>query len=245
MSWHFLQEQAAASWEGTCLDGAPSALLRLMPTRERSCSVVSATDRSRRFQSGMTFAPSMADLGVVASTSSPVDSLAKTSAFPVMGKALMGFSLDSGRKCAVSFTKFDPDSCSWRTAQHSLFGGLTEFLATWPRWGSMRNGECWERITSEEFINGKEYGFWPTPTRSPRDASCTMGTALKWDGKALQDSLSFAVARAEYKDGRHIPHGQLNPPWVEWLMDWPIGWTGCTALEMGRFHLWRQQHFLS
>ena len=34
-----------------------------------------------------------------------------------------------------------------------------------------------------------------------------------------------AVAREEKADGRHMPHGQLNPPWVEWLMGWPIGWT--------------------
>jgi DNA (cytosine-5)-methyltransferase 1 len=38
MSWHFLQEQEAASWEGCCLGGAPSALLRLMPTAAQSCS---------------------------------------------------------------------------------------------------------------------------------------------------------------------------------------------------------------
>jgi hypothetical protein len=25
--------------------------------------------------------------------------------------------------------------------------------------------------------------------------------------------------------------GQLNPPWVEWLMGFPIGWTACDASE--------------
>ena len=38
MSWHFLQEQAEASWEGSSLDGAPSALLRLMPIADMSFS---------------------------------------------------------------------------------------------------------------------------------------------------------------------------------------------------------------
>jgi hypothetical protein len=28
--------------------------------------------------------------------------------------------------------------------------------------------------------------------------------------------------------------GQLNPTWVEWLMGWPLGWTGCGASEMDR-----------
>ena len=37
MSWHFLQEQEEASWEANSLDGAPSALLSLMPTAAESC----------------------------------------------------------------------------------------------------------------------------------------------------------------------------------------------------------------
>lgn len=36
--------------------------------------------------------------------------------------------------------------------------------------------------------------------------------------------------------------GQLNPPWVEWLMGWPIGWTDLKPLGMGKFRSWRQQH---
>ena len=34
---------------------------------------------------------------------------------------------------------------------------------------------------------------------------------------------SSAVAREVKADGRHMPHGNWNPPWVEWLMGWPIG----------------------
>jgi hypothetical protein len=30
--------------------------------------------------------------------------------------------------------------------------------------------------------------------------------------------------------------GALNPPWVEWLMGWPIGWTGCEPLETDKCH---------
>jgi hypothetical protein len=36
--------------------------------------------------------------------------------------------------------------------------------------------------------------------------------------------------------------GQLNPPWVEWLMGWPIGWTDLKPLETDRFQQWQQQH---
>jgi hypothetical protein len=36
--------------------------------------------------------------------------------------------------------------------------------------------------------------------------------------------------------------GQLNPPWVEWLMGWPIGWTDLRPLETDRFHKWPNSH---
>jgi hypothetical protein len=38
MSWHFLQGSAEASWEGTCLDGAPAALSSSIPIAGEFCS---------------------------------------------------------------------------------------------------------------------------------------------------------------------------------------------------------------
>ena len=36
--------------------------------------------------------------------------------------------------------------------------------------------------------------------------------------------------------------GSLNPPWVEWLMGWPIGWTDLKPLETDKFRKWLQLH---
>ena len=36
--------------------------------------------------------------------------------------------------------------------------------------------------------------------------------------------------------------GSLNPMWVEWLMGWPIEWTDCAPLEMGKFRQWQRSH---
>ena len=36
--------------------------------------------------------------------------------------------------------------------------------------------------------------------------------------------------------------GQLNPPWVEWLMGWPIGWTDLRPLGMDKFQQWLRSH---
>ncbi len=36
--------------------------------------------------------------------------------------------------------------------------------------------------------------------------------------------------------------GSLNPPWVEWLMGWPLGWTDLEPLETAKFQQWLEQH---
>lgn len=163
MSWHYLQEQAEASWAGSCLAGAPSALLSLIPTAEASCLPDSATESSIRSRYGMTCAVSTEPNGAGTSMLSAGDSLAKT--FPPQEKAQESTASDPacGEKWQGSFARYDPATHSWRTHQHSLLGGFTEFSETWPRWGSMRNGECWERTTAVPPTSASESGLWQTP----------------------------------------------------------------------------------
>ena len=54
MSWHYLQGEVEESWEGSCLDGAPDALLKLMPTQEKFYLQDSETESSNRSRSGTT-----------------------------------------------------------------------------------------------------------------------------------------------------------------------------------------------
>ena len=164
MSWHFLQGPAAASWEGSCLDGAPSALLRLIPTAERSCSPDSGTEPSSPSPSGMMSAPSTATHGGAMSMSSAEDSPARTSAPQEKAQESTGSAAGYGPSSPASLAKYDPASRSWRTAQYSLLGGLSEFSGTWPRWGMMRNGECWERTMPAHLTDETESGLWPTAT---------------------------------------------------------------------------------
>jgi hypothetical protein len=77
-----------------------------------------------------------------------------------------------------------------------------------------------------------EVVLWPTPTAITNSG----GPALcKWGGSGSRQKLKNLVSPAEL-------NGQLNPTWVEWLMGWPIGWTGLEPLAMGKFQEWRQQH---
>ena len=83
---------------------------------------------------------------------------------------------ECGDKWQGSFTKYDQDSSLWRTHQCSLLGGLDEFLETWPQWGLMRDGECWEQQTLAHPTKETVFGFYvPTPTSSDGTSGAVIG----------------------------------------------------------------------
>ena len=104
MSWHYLRERVAVSWEGSCLDGAPDALLRLMPIAGGYCSQDSGTDACQGFQYGTTCPPSTVGHGVDMLISSPGVSHAKilarqdaATAFRAKGQGFGGNGADMRR----------------------------------------------------------------------------------------------------------------------------------------------------
>jgi hypothetical protein len=135
--------------------------------------------------------------------------------------------LGCGRKWRASFAKFDPDTHSWKIPQLSLFEGSISFSQTWPRWGSMRAGECSVLPMLEHDTSVKGSGFLPvigTPIRSQRSRS--------------QDFIRPAKNPFEL-----CPKGSLpSPRWVEKLMGWVDGWTAFEPLETGRFLKWCETH---
>ena len=175
MSWHYLRGQEVASWEGASLDGAPSALSSLIPTRDPSSSLDSETDTSTDFRSGMTCEPSTATRGADMSTSCLAGSHAKTSAQPERARGSKARDRACGDTWRGSFVRYDHASSSWKTHQCSLLGGLESYSETWPRWGMMRGGVCWERATLAPHIEETGSGLspdYPTPSVqqwSPKD----------------------------------------------------------------------------
>ena len=73
-----------------------------------------------------------------------VGSPAKTLAHQEAEKDCRERKADSGEKWPESFAKFDLNSRSWKIRQLLLFEDLESSLEIWPKWGSMRNGECSE-----------------------------------------------------------------------------------------------------
>ncbi len=169
MSWHFLQEQAEASWEANSLDGAPCALLRLIPTAEACCLQDNATESLNRSRSGTTCGHLTGDSGAEPLTLCREASPARTSAQPEKAQGLTASAADCGWKWPGSFAKYDPALRLWRTRQCSLLGDSEEFSETWPKWGSMQSGECLEQMTLVPRTSEKESGSWPTPRRTDAD----------------------------------------------------------------------------
>jgi len=238
MSWHYLQGQEAASWEGSSLDGAPSALLSLIPTPEKSCSQDKQTDALSDSRYGMTLRRSTAIRGEEALTWFRGDSPVRTYLAPVKERGLTERSLDCGPSLPGSLARCSPPMSGWKTRQCSLFGGLTEFSGTWPRWGMMHDGELLRLATPGHLTGGNESGSWDTPCKADAHPRA-YGRKGPWNGPGQKHLQAQAYERMtpECVDG-----GKLNPAWVEWLMGWPVGWTNLQQSATDRFRQWLSSH---
>ena len=284
MSWHYLREVAGESLEDICLGGEPLPPLKLKTTHAEFYCKGKLMDSYLDSLCGMTFAPLTDTPGEEKSMSSAVDSPVRTSLLQEKEMDSMGSGQDSGHTWRGWLARFDPLSCSWRTAQCSLLGEEHELLQTLPKWGMTRSGLLWELPTLAHLISGtgcglspdnesffhtpnttgmdggsnsrkalrKRIEFWPTPVHS----EARQGLQIRREGKkGTQTSLSTAVLtwptprtagmcggsgswdllnkNTTVEEARLMGAGnggQLNPPWVEWLMGWPIGWTDLKPL---------------
>jgi hypothetical protein len=97
-------------------------------------------------------------------------------------------------------------------------------------------------LTLFDELPPKYQKMWPTPSKhdfqSPqperiREREGILRKHNKVSGNDFGPKLTDVYS---YRTG-----GQLNPPWVEWLMGWPIGWTDLRPLETDKFQQWLQQ----
>jgi hypothetical protein len=187
-------------------------------------------------------------------TLSAAASPARTSVLPGGRKAsLMEHAAAFGASSPVLLASFDPASQSWKTLQTCLVAqvngqadGLAEFSATWPNSGIMLNGKTYQRQPWALRIAANAYGLLPTPVKydSTPGGPNNHYKGLGWHGK---HHWPTPTAR-DWKDGKSIGNvpvngllgracgpspeaGALNPPWVEWLMGFPIGWTALPPSE--------------
>jgi len=226
MSWHYSQALEAAYLGANSLDGAPCALWKSMPSApDDSCSD-KMKGTCHRSPFGMMFVPSMdVDGGELLKWYRAVF-LVRTSVPAARAQESRESEADCGKRCRASLARWDRATCSWRTHQYSLLGDLELFSETWPRWGMMRDGECWELPTPSGVLairaritSAIESGFLRLPTPRVADGE-RYGTAPKdsWNRQMTANLLRDYVQRfptpqsRDWKDsgmkqgGRHSPN---------------------------------------
>jgi len=263
MSWHYLLGQGEASWEENSLDGAPSVLLRLIPTAGASCSADSETGYCRGSQSGTTCARSTENHGEDELTSSVEDSRVRTLAQLEKRQGSQENAADCGENTPGSSERLNQGLRLSKTLPSCAVMDLCESSKILPSSGTMRSGWCFprERLVLHTYEN--ECGL--LPTLSACSYGSNRGGAAGRVGKTRESLASMAKNNTwptpnatDYKGpstrslGKERPRcdddlptrvgGQLNPTWVEWLMGWPLGWTDLEPLETVRFRQWLQLH---
>ena len=207
MSWLYSQALVEEYLGDICLDGEQSVPLNGNLTQQAYCAPDKMTVFSRLFRFGMTYKPLTENLGEELLT-------LFRGAFPVRTlvpqekeQALQETDRVCGNTWPGLLARYDLNSHSWKTVQCSLFEDLELSLETWPKWGLMQDGVCWEQTPLALPTNETESGFWLTPS------TVDIPTRSK-------ESMEKRFAYRE-KMGRHgVGAGCLSEQ-VEWSKDGP------------------------
>jgi DNA (cytosine-5)-methyltransferase 1 len=227
MSWLYSQALVEEYLGDTSSDGEQSVQLSGNPTQQAYLSPDKMTEYSRLSRFGMMFKLLTENRGEELLMSYLAAFPAKTSLPQEKAQGLTESDQECGEKWRGSFTKYDPDSSLWKTHQCSLLGGLDEFSETWPRWGLMRDGECWEQQMLAHRTSETEFGlkpdnetFFHTPNTTGMDGGSNSRKALK------KRMLPTPNAR-DWKDGKTA--GNRKSPGLGVVVHWPTP-RSCSAM---------------
>lgn len=231
MSYTYLQEQGEASSGDSFLDICQSAPLNWQTTLGLSCSSGNVTGSCHGSRSGMMSAPSTGDHGAEELMQSAADSHAKTSVSLARGKDSQEQGQVCGKSSPVSSVKSSHLTLSWRTAQPLFAEDSEPSSETWPPSGMMRNGQCWGRMTAAPPMSESEFGSWPTVTARDWKSGAASAQLMAKGGRPLSEVIFWKEGRTHH----------LNPDWAEWLMGWPVGWSGLGPMSHLEFLGWRRK----
>ena len=233
MSWLFSRALVAEYSAASCSGGELCAPLSVMPTPHKFWHSGKTMDALSLSQFGLTCAVLTESLGLELLTWFREGFRAKTSAAPAREQGSTANALASGEKWPGSLARFDRDSFSWKTPQCSLFEDSEPCLETWPRWGLMHDGECWELPPLVRRTEESESGLLPTLTLTSCEAP---GRVKHKDGQ--QTCISVELAKRDNWEAG----GKYSPNHAAWFMAWPEWWTDLGHSATDKYRLWRQRH---
>ncbi len=239
MSWLFSRALVEAYSPVTFSGGRPSAPSRTTGSPPPFFSHGKMTARFPRILSGMTCAPLTEEYGEAVLTSYLAASHVKIYPAQVPEPESLDPGLGSGKKCPESWERYDLDLSSLKTRRGSKSSGLKSSCEILPPSGMMWSGACWEHpmLAPPTSAKGSGSSRIPTPTAGDAKASGSRNAGSKANpGISLTDWV-----RGDGGTGRTQPGGKLNPTWVEWLMNWPLGWTNCYQDIRESQRMWLQR----
>jgi hypothetical protein len=166
-------------------------------------------------------------------------------------------------KSCVLLASFDQNTCSWRTLQQSFLTDSEPYSETWPRWGMTQDGAAYAHQMWERRITETGGSQWPTPRASVIAAKSSMSVVsrIKNPRGNLEEVVyarTFPTPTArDYKDGvaeyfrdgilqtdtlGRLLGGTVNPPFVAWLMGFPIWWANSKDTVTRKSLSKQQQH---
>ena len=189
MSWLFSQALVEEYLGDISLDGEQSVQSNGKPTQLAYLSQDKMTKYSRLSRFGMMFKPLTESRGEELLMLYLEDFHART----LVPQEKVQELTENGQECGNTWrellAKFDPDTALWKTAQCSLLEDLEQSLEIWPRWGSMRNGECFRQPMLVQITLESESGlleripnnidFFHTPNTTGLDGGSNSRKALK------------------------------------------------------------------
>lgn len=236
MSWLFSQALVEECSPATSLAGEPCAQLSVMPTQHKFWHKDKTIEPSDHSRFGLTSRVLTDAHGEALLMSYRAAFRARTLALPAPSWVLRASEADSGLNSSGLWAKFDPDSYSLKTAQHSLLEDSIASSPTLPPSGLMLAGRIYQRPNLAPVTSATAPGSLPTPLKSWG----RRGPGLSNNLDNLRCSLGITKECLAIVDavGWRWPAS-----FVEWMMGWPLQWSALRPLEMGRFQSWQQRHF--
>jgi hypothetical protein len=128
--------------------------------------------------------------------------------------------LGYGSSTAGLLARYDRATRLWKTSQACFLSGFQTFSETWPRSGMTRNGIAYQLPPLVPIITGIESGLLPT-LRTSKQKRAWKAYKRREYHRNLEEFL-----------GECGFSGWISQRFCEWMMGFPLGWTGTKPLEM-------------